>query len=96
MWKAYITSVLNTPAGCQVTTTPGCSNVMAMTATLLLWVVIEMFQLVHTIVEYRHRKRRFEKKTRRKDEWKIWTRGFEVGYASPTVNTMANRMAKSV
>ncbi|KAG6362387.1 hypothetical protein INS49_010617 [Diaporthe citri] len=75
---AYITSVLNTPAGCQVTTTPGCSNVMAITAALLLWVVIEITQLIHTIFRYRHRKRSFEKKTRRKDEWIIWTRGFQA------------------
>lgn len=59
---------------------------------LFLFALIEIGQLIHTIWRYRHRDQRYEKERRRKDEWRIWTRGYQVSRECSTAETLMIRV----
>lgn len=75
-----------------MTTTSGCPNVMAITALLFLFALSETFQLFDTVSEYLHRDEEYEKIPRRSDEWRVWTRGYQVSHDILTFTTLMMRV----
>lgn len=65
---------------------------MAITALLFLFVFAEIPQLFDTVSEYYHRDKEYEKNYRRGDEWRVWTRGYQVSCELLTFTTLMMRM----